>query len=353
LISVLLPARDSAPTLGAAVASVLRQTVYDFELLVIDDGSRDDTRAVLARFDDRRLRIIDGGGRGLVHALNLGLAEAKGSFIARMDADDESLPRRFERSLQALEDQTLSGVGTAVEIFRDDRPVSPNLLAYGRWLGGLHTPALLFRDRLVESPLCHGSAMLRREVLESAGGWRDGDFPEDWELWLRLLQKGHRLSCVGEVLYRWRDHDRRLTRTDARYRLDRHLRLKARFLKELGSRAAIAGAGKTGLQLSRHLRAGGVHIEYFVDVSPKKIGTRLEGVEVRAPQALGGPDGVHLIAAAGSKGARHEIRSHLSARGWVEGEHFTCAARPLRWSTRPRGSSCGSFARQISTRTRR
>ena len=89
------------------------------------------------------------------------------------------------------------------------------------------TPELLFRDRLVESPLCHPSVLLRREALERVGGWREGDFPEDWDLWLRLLGAGGRLSVVPQVLHRWRDHDARLTRTDARYGLPQHARLKA------------------------------------------------------------------------------------------------------------------------------
>src|SRR5262249_31050826 len=155
----------------------------------------------------------------------------------------------------------------------------PNLLAYGRWLNTLTSSERLFHDRFVESPLCHGSVLLRRAALEAAGGWHDGDFPEDWELWLRLLESGHRLACVPEVLYRWRDHDGRLTRTDTRYARDRHLALKARYLAQrLGhGPVVIAGAGETGLKLGRLLRSAGVELERFVDVSPKKIGQRIEG----------------------------------------------------------------------------
>jgi hypothetical protein len=131
---------------------------------------------------------------------------------------------------------------------------------------------------------------------------------------------------VPEVLYRWRDHARRATRTDGRYARERHLALKARFLAARFRRVAIAGAGETGLKLSRLLRALGVEIERFVDVSPKKIGQRLEGIPVIAPREVGPPNGTHLIAAAGSKGAREEIRRHLASLGWTEGEHFTCAA---------------------------
>lgn len=325
-ITVLLPARDAAATVLAAARCILTQTYTDLELVAIDDGSTDATGQLLRGLSDARVRVLDAGGRGLVHALNLGLAAARGRFIARMDADDECAPERLAASLEALEAGALDGVGTQVEIFRDDRPVSPNLAAYGAWLNGLTSPELLFRDRFVESPLCHGSVLLRREALEAAGGWRDGDFPEDWELWLTLLESGRRLSCVPRVLYRWRDHERRLTRTDGRYALHRHAELKARFLSARHRRVAIAGAGRTGLTLSRLLRGHGVDLTRFIDVNPRKIGTRLEGVPVVGPHDVGPPDGVHLIAAAGSKGARDEIRRHLGGLGWREGDHFTCAA---------------------------
>jgi glycosyltransferase involved in cell wall biosynthesis len=321
-ITVLLPARDAEATVAVAAQCVLNQTFRDFELLAIDDGSTDGTSAVLRGLDDPRLRVLHGGGKGLVHALNLGLSEARGPLIARMDADDECHPRRLELSLSALKPD-LAGVGTQVEIFRDERPVSPNLAAYGAWLNALTSPELVFRDRFVESPLCHGSVVLRRDAFD---GWREGDFPEDWELWLRLLESGQRLSCVPQVLYRWRDHDRRLTRTDGRYALARQASLKAQYLAAKHRRLIIAGAGRTGLELSRLLRARGVEVERFIDVNPKKVGTRIEGVPVVSPDDVGPPSGVHLIAAAGSKGAREEIRKHLGGLGWREGPDYTCAA---------------------------
>ena len=262
-LSVLLPAKNAAATVELAVRSVLTQTVRDFELLAIDDGSTDDTRARLDALAavDPRLRVLSSDDRGLVAALNLGLAHARAPLIARMDADDESHPERFAVSLAALEaNPGWAGVGTGVEIFREDRPPSPNLVAYGRWLSSLTSPALLFRDRFIESPLCHPSVLLRREAL--GDGWRTGDFPEDWELWLRLLEAGQRLSCVPRVLLRWRDHEQRLTRSDPRCARPRLLALKADFLARLLGDAPLTlwGATDTGLALSTLLRARGARV---------------------------------------------------------------------------------------------
>lgn len=330
-ISVLLPARNAAATVEAAVRSVLDDGFSELEVLAVEDGSTDGTGAVLERLAraDPRVRVLQGGGRGLVHALELARREARAPrYLARMDADDVSLPGRFQAQLLALEaDPALAAVGTGVEVFRDDRPVSPNLRAYAAWLNALTTAEAAWRDRCVESPLCHPSVLLRRDALERVGGWKDEDVPEDWALWLGLLEAGFRVRSLDRVLLRWRDHDARLTRTDARYRWDAHQALKARHLARTLPPGPLVlwGAGELGLALFRRLRDHGVRTELFVDLHPRKVGTRLEGVMVVRPEALGPPSGRHLVAAVGAKGARAEIRGFLAQTGWVEGRDFTCA----------------------------
>ncbi|MCA3016495.1 MAG: glycosyltransferase, partial [Myxococcaceae bacterium] len=281
-VSVLLPARDAGATVDAAVESVLSQTFGDLELLAIDDGSRDDTRARLDAWArrDARVHVWSTGGVGLVATLQQGLGRARAPLVARMDADDVSLPERFAASVERLRDEPrLAGVGTGVDITRADRPPSPALVAYGRWLSSLTTVERLFADRLVESPLCHPSVMLRRDALVRAGGWRDGDFPEDWELWLRLLEAGEALVCLPRVLHRWTDHDGRLTRTDARYRQAGHTALRADVLARrlAGRPLAVWGAGARGVALTRALVERGARVERLVEVNPRKVGQRIHG----------------------------------------------------------------------------
>ncbi len=329
MVSVLLPARNASATLEVAVRSILEQSLDNFELIAVDDRSDDDTGQRLLKLanGDPRIRVISGEGRGLSRALNLGLAHCRAPYVARMDADDQSLPTRLEKSVAALEaDPGLAAVGTQVEIFRDDRPVSPNMSAYGRWLGSLTTPQTLFAERYVESPLCHPASTLRRSALQAVGGWSDDEMPEDYRLWLELLAQGHRLVNLPQVLFRWRDHDQRLTRCDPRYGLDRHLKLKAHFLARERASALLWGAGRSGLSLMRLLRDEGMEITGLVDVDPGKIGQRIDGVKVLSHLELGPPGDRHLISAVGAKGARAKIRAFLAEAGWVEGQHYTCAA---------------------------
>lgn len=330
-VTVLLPARNAEATIEAALRSILAQTFRDFVVLAIDDGSTDGTAARLHDFarDDARVTVLSTGGIGLVGALNLGLERTRTPLLARMDADDESLPTRFEKSVRALEEhRDWAGVGTGVEIVRADRPPSPNLQAYGRWLSSLTSPQLVFRDRFIESPLCHPSMTLRTDALRAAGGWRDGPFPEDWELWLRLMERGEKLSVVPEVLHRWTDHDRRLTRTDERYALERHLSLKADFLARLlrGKPITLWGATDTGRTLSRALTAHGLTIARFVELDARKVGQRIHGVNVVHPDALELEPDAHVLSCVAAKGAREDIRAFLRARGLEELRDFTCVA---------------------------
>ncbi|HET9452490.1 MAG TPA: glycosyltransferase family A protein, partial [Aggregicoccus sp.] len=149
LVTVLLPVRDAERTVARAVESLLQGTLREVQVACVDDGSRDGSRAVLEGLAraDARVQVLDSGGQGIVAALNLALAHARSPYVARMDADDEALPRRLEASVAALEeDARLAGVGTGVSLFREDRPVSPSLQAYASWLNGLTTAEQLFRE---------------------------------------------------------------------------------------------------------------------------------------------------------------------------------------------------------------
>ena len=161
-VAVLLPARDAARTVRAAVASVLRQEHRDLAVVAVDDGSRDATGAILDDLArrDRRLRVLHGPGEGIVGALRRGLAAVDAEVVVRMDADDVSRPGRVSRQLAALDgDPALAAVGSRVRLF-PRRLVAGGMARYAAWLNGLVMPELVERDLLVESPLVHPEELL-------------------------------------------------------------------------------------------------------------------------------------------------------------------------------------------------
>jgi hypothetical protein len=331
-VAVLLPARDAASTVRAAAVSVLRGSHRDLALVAVDDGSRDATAAALERLAarDRRVTVLRGPGEGIARALGRALRSCDADLVARMDADDVAWPRRLALQVEALDaDPTLAAVGARVRLL-PRAEVRDGMRRYVAWLNGLTTPELVARDLFVEAPLVHPAALIRRSALEAVGGWRDGPFPEDYDLWLRLAARGGRLSNVPATLLDWRESAGRLTRTDPRYGLDRHVALKCAALRAgplAGAReVALWGAGETGRAFADALAVEGLRVAAFVEVDRRKIGRTIRGAPVRSYQEVEGLRGLPLLVAVGAPGARELIRAELLGRGFLEGRDFRCVA---------------------------
>ncbi len=331
-VAVLMPARDAGRTVRAAVRSILRQTSRDLQLVAVDDGSRDGSADLLHRLAERdpRLVVVGGRGEGIPCALNRGLARCDAAVVARMDADDLAHPRRLERQLAALAAHPrLWAVGSQVRAF-PSRDVGGGMRRYVEWVNGLTTPELVARDLLVEAPLVHPAVAIRRDALERLGGWRDGPFPEDYDLWLRASEAGAALSNVAEPLLLWRDGPGRATRQDPRYALARFVALKCAHLRRtvLAGRDEVAlwGAGETGKIFSRALLREGVRVALFLEVDAKKVGRAVRGSPVlayhHAPRARGLP----LLVTVGAPGARPLIRAELAKQGFQELRDFWCVS---------------------------
>ncbi|MET0284922.1 MAG: glycosyltransferase [Polyangiales bacterium] len=318
-LSVVLPFRDAGATLDEALSGLLAEDDPAREVLAIDDGSTDSGRSRVQAWSarDPRLRLLDGGGRGLVHALNLGLAEAHGALIARMDADDIAHPRRLSRQRDHLcAHPTIGVLGCQVRAVG----AGEGLLRYVDWQNSLLTPAQHANARFIESPLCHPTIVVRRTVFEDVGGYRDFDGPEDYELFLRCIQRGHALAKLPEVLLDWRHRAQRATFHDTRYTLAKQRAAKAPYLADVvrGAEVVQWGAGKTGRQLARQLRAHDVRPALFIDIDPRRVGSTMQGVPIVSASELDARRHV-VIAAVGARGAREVIRPQLQERGFVEG----------------------------------
>lgn len=333
-VSVVLPVFNALATLPRAVASVRAQTLADWELTAVDDGSTDGSGEWLAQAakGEPRLRVLRRPHAGLVPALNAGLAAARGEFIARLDADDECLPDRLAAQVALLETNPSLGVAGCLVDFAGDRAAQAGYAAHVDWLNSLVTPDDIALGRFIESPHAHPSVMFRREPVARHGGYRDGPFPEDYELWLRWLEAGVRMAKAPRVLLRWHDPPGRLSRSDPRYAPAAFYRLKAPFLARwlranAGGRAVwVIGAGRLTRRRVELLEAEGVRVAGFVDVNPRRLGVARDGRRIIAWEALPPPGAVFLLGCVANRGARGPQREHLTARGWREGEDFLFAA---------------------------
>jgi glycosyltransferase involved in cell wall biosynthesis len=265
-LSVLLPVRDAGPWLAPSLESLWRQTYRDFEVIAVDDGSTDGSGERLERSAARepRLRVVRTPPRGLPAALATAHALARAPILARHDADDLSHRERFEAQLAFLRAQRgVAVVGTRLRLF-PAHAAGPGLRRWARWHNALLTHESMARDALIDSPLAHGTAMIRRAALERAGGWTERGWPEDVDLWLRMLGTGFRFAKLPRVLYGWRQHASSATRRDPRYSPERfaELRLDAlerRFLQR-APRVTLVAVGATLERWRARLEHAGRHV---------------------------------------------------------------------------------------------
>jgi len=340
-----MPVWNAAATLERAVASVRGQTFAGWELVAVDDGSTDGSRERLeatARADGR-VRVLGQPHRGIVAALNAGLTVARGEFIARMDADDVSHAERLQAQVAFLKREPAVGVVGCRVDYGGDRAAHAGYALHVDWINSLITPEQIALNRFIESPFAHPSVMFRRELAERHGSYREGGFPEDYELWLRWLDAGVRMAKVPRALFTWHDLPARLSRNAARYRPESFFRLKAewiaRWLHGAGDadpRAGrirpvtqpifVWGAGRVTRRRAEHLGAQGVRVAGYLDIDRKKIGRLVGGLPVIAPAELPPPGEIFVLAYVASRGAREWERAALTERGYAEGRDFLMCA---------------------------
>lgn len=250
-LSVLLPVRNGMPWLPAAVDSLWRQTFEDFELIALEDGSSDRTAAWLDTVLDPRLRVIPTGGVGIARALNLGLEAARGTYIARHDADDESVPVRFERQVAMLDSRSDIDVVASVADYIDEGNAIDDewVRTVRRQQDAAVTPEAIASLMPLTCCVTHGSILARADVIRAAGGYRSEFVPaDDYDLWLRLLPR-HRFAKIPEALYRYRIHHAQLGATSRHVQIHNSVLAKLQYVRReyshLPTPARLAIVGET------------------------------------------------------------------------------------------------------------
>ncbi|MGH0004806.1 glycosyltransferase family 2 protein [Pseudovibrio ascidiaceicola] len=218
LVSVLIPARNAANTLGETLSSLLAQSFTDFAVVLVDDASTDETREIAEHFAGHfpkgRFHILEGPGQGISNALNTGLAVIESPLVARLDADDLSESLRLERQVRIMNrNPDWQLCGTEVSVIDEA----------GQIIDQMECPksSVEIRKRLYEKCcLYHPTIMFRRDAVLALGGYRPHfDGAEDYDLYLRLLEYG-KIGALNERLVRYRLHPGQVTARSGRpYRM--------------------------------------------------------------------------------------------------------------------------------------
>ena len=322
LVSVILPVFNAENTVGRVIHSILAQSLENLELVVVNDGSTDDTILKIREFEDPRLKLITVPHGGVSTASNIALENSTGAYVARMDADDFAHPTKLQKQLQLLNAENLDVVGCQVRIIGADGNATQTLQRYQQWIN--HETATTHRIhalRFVELPLVNPTILARRKYFEI--GFPDNDLPEDYQLMLKAAATGMKFGKVQKVLFDWLDGPNRLTRNDPRYSTDAFMNCRRLYLKNgplIGVPTVdLWGVGQTGKPWLRWLQKQNIHVRQAFEVSPKKIGTTIHNTPIVDADTMQTTDNIPLIIAVGASGARELIWNHIADRGYTPG----------------------------------
>jgi glycosyltransferase involved in cell wall biosynthesis len=331
LVSILMPVYNAAGTLPAALESIQRQTFREWELVAVNDGSTDESLQILDRAaqQDRRIRILTGAHAGHVEALRSAATLAQAPLLARMDADDVMHPRRLILQVTRLDSPpAVDLVATRVRL---TGRTGEGMRTYVDWQNRLLSHDDIALNLFVESPIAHPTVLLKRDIFERAGGYRDPGWAEDYDLWHRLREGGARFEKLPRRLVAWRDGEGRLTRTHRMYSEKAFYSAKLHFFRRhplCRGPITLWGAGPIGRAWTRDLLRAGVEVARAIDIDPRKIGRTIADGRVRVvspEEGLARREGL-VLGAVGSRGARELIRARLvQARLW-EGRDFLFVA---------------------------
>ncbi|MEA3460258.1 MAG: glycosyltransferase family A protein [Bacteroidota bacterium] len=326
-VSVVLPFYNAEKTLSRSLQSIAEQDFIDFECIMVNNNSSDGSREIAAEWEglDPRFRLIDEKRQGVMFASNRGCEFARGAFIARMDADDVALPGRLRLQGAFLDSHPDYGAVAGLANHVGDPETSGGFRRFVEWSNSLVTYKEIYNRRFIEAPIVNPTAMWRRETMEQHGLYLSGDFPEDYEMWLRWLDKGVKIAKVPEVVLDWHDSDGRLTRTHPIYSDRAFYEIKSSYLAKFLSEwnpyhphVSIWGASRISRRRAKILEQHGVRIDTYIDTKKSRQLDRKLIYYEDLPEA----GSMFILTYIRQMDNRERIQTFLESRGYIEGANY-------------------------------
>lgn len=316
LISILTPFKNTSAFLEDCINSILNQSYTNWELIIIDDGSTDESYKIVKKFADNDIRIIllKNTGNGIIDALQLAFKHSKGHFITRMDSDDIMLPNKLEVLRNNLSTYGEKHIAIGLVSYFSDYGVGEGYKSYETWLNNLTKTGTnyseIYKECIIPSPCW----MIRRNDFIACDGFNPKIYPEDYDLTFRFYKNNIKCIPCDLVLHKWRDYSTRTSRTHVHYAQNHFTELKVRHFLDIdynkNNTLTIWGAGNKGKLIARILLERNIPFEWICD-NPKKIGKNIYGKELKEFQTLAKIKNAQSIITVANKTAQKEIRAFL------------------------------------------
>jgi len=333
-ISILLPVYNAAPFLAECLDTILFQTEKNWELLAVNDFSTDQSWDILQQYasEDARIHIFQNTSKGIIPALHLAFAKSKGTYITRMDADDQMHPLKLYLLKSELIKKGKGYLSTARVQYFSANELGDGYFKYQNWLNSLCELNSHFREIYKECVIPSPCWMMHREDLISCGAFEPNTYPEDYDLTFRFYENGMKVTSVPTILHYWRDHPTRTSRNDPHYENQQYFDLKLPYFLKLDYDSekvlVLWGAGKKGKLIAKKFIDNNIFFKWTCN-NPKKWGKEIYGVLLENSQQLHAKGGHSLlnkkqqiIVAVANPDDQVSIRNSLMQNHLKEGVHF-------------------------------
>ncbi|GGH41632.1 glycosyl transferase family 2 [Mangrovimonas yunxiaonensis] len=281
LISILTPFKNTALFLPECIDSILTQTYKNWELIIVDDGSTDESPEIVAQYAklDARIKHFKAPEKGIIKALRFALKQASGKYITRMDSDDVMPNYKLEMLHNNLKKHGEKHVATGlVRYFNPTHGVSNGYIKYEKWLNRLTMKGANFSEIYKECVIASPCWMVHKNDLMACGAFNLDRYPEDYDLTFRFYKHGFTCIPCDTVLHHWRDYSTRTSRTHEHYAHNYFLELKLHYFLELDYDSnrplALWGAGFKGKHIAKALIERHIPF-YWICNNPNKINKKI------------------------------------------------------------------------------
>lgn len=330
-ISILIPAKNAGKYLHDCLNSIIEQTETNWECIVVNDNSTDDTLEIFEEFaaKDKRFTVLSNPKSGVITALQLAFANCSGELIHRMDADDIMPKHKLATLKQLLINNGKGHVATGKVKYFSETTLGDGYKKYETWLNHLTETGDNFSDLYRECVIASPCWMVYRSDFEKCGGFDSEIYPEDYDLVFRFYQAGLKCLPCSETLHLWRDYSVRASRTSDLYADNRFLDIKCFYFLKLNfdknRPLVVLGAGRKGKAIAQYLIREKVKFNWLCN-NPKKIGKDIYGVLMQSESILETLEKPQVIVAVANHEEQAELKQHFHKNGMetMEDYFFFC-----------------------------
>ena len=286
MISIIIPYKNAMPFFEDCLKSIIDQTYSNFELILVNDHSNDNSENIAEKYQltDKRIKSINSNGDGIIAALISGTEIIKGDFITRMDADDIMKNDKLELMRKKLIYNGLGHVCVGgVKYFSSNKNLESGYIKYSKWLNQLTYSENNFLDIFKECTIPSPCWMMYMKDFKKINQFNDLNYPEDYNFAFKLWENNFKITSVKKEIHLWRDHPKRTSRVDSTYDYKNFLELKIKYLvsreKKSFERLVVWGAGNKGKLLAKKLIEKKIEFSWMTE-NINKINKDIYGIKI-------------------------------------------------------------------------